>query len=223
MIRISVPLVAMALLAGCSSDPAEETAGAPLTCENPGKAGTVIDKHCLVTQVVEASACTSKAPAPAEDGAGGRLLHGDGEGHGGGMVNGCEYSTTVKSTEADDDECKYHVSWTAGDLCQGDAGVEFQVTVVEKATGATVSIPNGLETEVYVPADPAAACDSVGTHASPLANPLVETAAGSGVYTGRIAFDRSGPWTMRFHIHEECLDELASSPHGHVAFRLTLP
>ena len=52
---------------------------------------------------------------------------------------------------------------------------------------------------------------------------LFETSATSGVYSGNIIFDKAGDWTVRFHIHEECFDFLDDSPHGHAAFRITVP
>ena len=68
----------------------------------------------------------------------------------------------------------------------------------------------------------AGAC-STGTHVSPSSDRLVETPANSGTYVGNVIFDQSGQWVVRFHIHEECADVLEDSPHGHAAFRFTIP
>ena len=76
---------------------------------------------------------------------------------------------------------------------------------------------------MFVPTNLTAACDDQSTHPSPQANNLIETPAGSGTYVGNVVFDQAGPWSIRFHIHEECADILDDSPHGHAAFRLTVP
>ena len=52
---------------------------------------------------------------------------------------------------------------------------------------------------------------------------LTETSASSGVYSGAVAFDAPGEWTVRFHIQEQCDDICDDSPHGHAAFHLTVP
>ena len=207
MSKLPLLLLVVGVLGACSSDPAQapNTSSAPLTCTNAGHPGADVDRHCIAAQAVEAAACTEHVDA----------------GPGDQSDDACEYGTTLAATEADDDDCKYHVTWSSSDLCTGDGGVDFEVQVAEKITGAAVSIPGGLLLEVFVPKDAAATCDDDGTHASPKAPPMTETTPGE--YQGRIAFDRSGPWTVRFHVHEECLDEAETSPHGHVAFRIDLP
>ena len=61
------------------------------------------------------------------------------------------------------------------------------------------------------------------THPAP--NSGVHTTEGPpGTYhIGPVRFDAKGRWTVRFHLHEDCADEAADSPHGHVAFFLDVP
>ena len=41
--------------------------------------------------------------------------------------------------------------------------------------------------------------------------------------TGPVQFDAPGQWTVRFHLHDNCSDEPADSPHGHAAFFIGVP
>jgi hypothetical protein len=104
--------------------------------------------------------------------------------------------------------------------------VTFTVTLNSNSTGAPVTdVPaaEGMVVEAYIPISLDAACDDLGTHVSPNAGPLYQTASTSGVYSGRVVFDAPGEWTVRFHIHEECADLFDDSPHGHAAFHVTVP
>jgi len=214
-----------AVIGACSStstDPAPVDAGtdtAPSTCASPGKTTPgAADTHCQgrPSQPVNQSSCFIDAAAPADD-AGADA--GDA-----GADDSCDYEATMFGQEGDDDDCKYHIKWSSSALCEGTAGVTFTVTVTNKVTGAPVTgIPMGVIPEVFIPTDPTAACDSKSTHPSPTVANILETTPGSGIYSGNILFDAPGDWTVRFHIHEECADVLDDSPHGHAAFRVTLP
>lgn len=219
-------VAAASSIGGCSSastDAADSGAAdtGPATCASPGKATPgAASTHCQgrPAQTVSAASCMPDASAPGDQDAG------DAGEADAGMTAECEWGPTQFGQEGDDDDCKYHVSWTSSPLCEGGGGVTFTVKIVNKADGKPVTgIPMGVITEAFIPTDPAATCDNMSTHPSPSAPTLVETAAGSGVYAGNIAFDAPGDWTVRFHIHEECADLLEDSPHGHVAFRVTLP
>jgi hypothetical protein len=141
-------------------------------------------------------------------------------------MGGCAFGATMFGQHGDDDDCKYVVSWTSDPICVGLEGVEFTVSVWSLVDGTPITgIPNGLVAEAFIPTNPDASCD-VGTHGSPgsASSPyLTEVAAGTGVYKGPVVFDIPGQWTVRFHIHEECYDVLPTSPHGHAAFRVTVP
>jgi hypothetical protein len=126
--------------------------------------------------------------------------------------------------EGDDDDCKYHVSWTSTPLCEGPGGVEFTVV----ATSLTLHTPvtgAHIHPEVFTTTQSThgeAGCDDKSTHESPSTFEILGEGP-PGTYSGRIVFDEPGQWTVRFHLFENCLDVLPNSPHGHAAFHLTIP
>jgi hypothetical protein len=159
---------------------------------------------------------------------------------GGATAAECDYGSTMfgpgagdgapQTVEGDDDDCKYHVSWTSGPICRSPTlGVTFTVTVTYLQSGLPVTnLPSteGILPEAFIPTTLDAACDTMSMHVSPTSfgdAHLYETSPTSGVYQGQIVFDVSGEWTLRFHIHEECSDLLDDSPHGHAAFHVTVP
>lgn len=117
----------------------------------------------------------------------------------------------LSNSEADDDDCKYHVKFM---LTAAQAGkpTTFQVKVTRldngmPATGAGVDIEAVLN----------------DTHPLPVTPNTSETPAGSGIYTiAPVTFDMSGQWVVRFHIFEMCSDLLEDSPHGHAAFYINV-
>lgn len=122
-----------------------------------------------------------------------------------------DYGATVYNSEADDDDCKYHVKFTATPIRQNE-NVTFTVTATTKfdgqpATGAAILA------EVFLS----------DTHPAPNSGQATTEKAG-GVYdVGPIKFDATGRWTVRFHLHEDCQDATEDSPHGHVAFFIDVP
>jgi hypothetical protein len=223
----------LGLLAACSNDDSSgsgtgDTGGTgdvqTATCSSPGEPTPGdADTHCdgVTTQVVSQPSCTVSDATACDDASG---AAGDDD-------DSCDYGATMFGMEGDDDDCKYHVTWTSTPLCEGN--VAFTVTVVDKTTGAPVTTSrvvtgaseNQLLAEAYLPTQPIPACDTMdSTHPSPTMLPyLTETSATSGVYTGVVAFDAPGEWTIRFHIQEQCDDICDDSPHGHAAFHLTIP
>jgi hypothetical protein len=137
----------------------------------------------------------------------------------------CPYDTTKYGTEAYDDDCKYHVSWSSTPLCEETSAGKGAVIVTVVATNLGDGSPlTGANTivEFFTTTPGDASCDDMSTH--PGFNSGVMLAEGPpGTYTGPLYFDAPGQWTMRFHFHEECADILDDSPHGHAAFHLTLP
>jgi hypothetical protein len=199
----------------CSSSSSGATTPITLTCASPGKAtpGNP-DTHCngVPTQPVSQASCGINDAG---------LTGGSGDDGG---AEDCPYGQTMFGNEADDDDCKYHVVWSTTDLCEGAPGVTFNATITNKTDGTPVTnMPDGIDMEVFIPTDLKASCDNASTHASPEPSTLIESPAGSGKFSGRVVFDAAGQWTIRFHIHEECSDTLPDSPHGHAAFRVTLP
>ena len=132
-------------------------------------------------------------------------------GHGtGGAMEMDEYGATLFNAEGDDDECKYHVSFTSTPIRQSE-DVTFTVTAKKTADG-TAAAEADMNSEVFLDE----------THPAP--NSGVTTSETSpGVYSiGPIRFDAAGRWTVRFHLYEDCVDG-EESPHGHVAFFVDVP
>jgi hypothetical protein len=171
------------------------TAGGPVTA-------SAADKHCIVAgvetkQETNESACmpADPGPPPEADDAGAMSEFGD----------------TLNGTEGDDDDCKYHLKWTASCIEQ-NKDVTFMVTVTKKSDGTplTKALP---DLEVFLS----------DTHNAPNTKQVPKETA-PGVYTaGPIRFDASGKWTVRFHLREECVDLTEDSPHGHIAFYVNVP
>jgi hypothetical protein len=199
-----------------------------------------VDSHCYVgeggtspggpiaPQFTDEAACPTTAtlfadggPPPDEIGCG---LFGDGGPAGctpacdfiDGGPAGCdpEYGATLYNNSGNDDDCKYQVAWWSSPITQG-ANTTFYFTALNAVDG-TPAAGAHVFAEVFLPSE---------NHVSPSTNPPVaETPMGSGVYTiGPVVFDRSGQWTVRFHLHEDCEDLLPDSPHGHAAFYVNVP
>src|SRR6266852_324596 len=121
------------------------------------------------------------------------------------------YGPTNYNTEADDDDCKYHVNFSVTPIYENQ-DVTFTAIATRKidgmpATGAKTSL------EVFLS----------NTHPAPNSNQR-STEGPAGTYKiGPIRFDQPYQWTVRFHLYEECSELLATSPHGHVAFHVWVP
>lgn len=232
------------------STPGEATAG-PADTHCVDQTFVTEDGGSAPVQPVNYASCFPEAGAtssfdgassePEEGGDGGNSTGSATDDGGAEAASDCDYGATMFGpgmsdgggptlVEGDDDDCKYHVSWTSTPICESSVlGVTFTVTVTYLGTNTPVSnIPayEGVLTEAFIPTTLDAACDTVTTHASPtpFAPPgLLQTTPTSGVYVGSVIFDRSGEWTLRFHIHEECSDMYDDSPHGHAAFHVTVP
>jgi hypothetical protein len=125
-----------------------------------------------------------------------------------------EYGPTLYGSEADDDDCKYHVKWTASCIEQ-NKDVTFKVTVTKKADGTpmTDSAKDPIPLDVFLSE----------THLGDETK-LVSKETASGVYSaGPIRFDAPGKWTVRFHFRYKCVDLTPDSPHGHAAFYVNVP
>ncbi len=141
-------------------------------------------------------------------------------------VPSCEYGATTYGTEADDDDCKYHITWSSTPICEQPGAIIVTLVGTYKATGKpmTGAAPSA-EAFTSTPGDWDAAtyCDTNTAHLGPDANmSFVEDPPGSGTYKGPVTFDRPGVWTVRFHFFENCSD-WPTAPHGHVAFHITVP
>jgi hypothetical protein len=202
------------------------------TCSTPGTATPgPADEHCFgqAPQPVETASCWVDGGMDMGDD-GGMDMEADGGmdmGDDGGAVASCDYGATMYGMHGNDDDCKYWVSWTSDPICAGANGVRFTVSVWSNVDGTPVTgIPTGILPEAFITSGLDAACDNHGSHYSPgsAASPyLTEVAPGSGIYSGPVVFDIPGEWTVRFHLHQECVDVLPTSPHGHAAFHITVP
>jgi len=133
----------------------------------------------------------------------------------GGTASTQGYGPTMYGSAANDDACKYFVSWIATPI-QENADTYFTVTAIRLADGKPASCA-GVRPDISLSL-------THGVKAPP--DPAPEIA--SGVYSvGPIRFDAAGNtpghyWTVRFHLYEECTDT-DDSPHGHAAFYVSVP
>lgn len=186
------------------------------TSSNPGGTGATggpitgaADTHCSSTVTVNPAACTrSDAGAPA-DAAASDAASTDAATTDGGD-KGDDYGVTLYNAEGDDDDCKYHVKWTATGIAKG-SDATFNLVVTNKAGGSPVKM-SPIRAEVFLDQ----------THPAPNSDQRAPESAAGTYAVGPIKFDASGQWTVRFHFHEECVDG-ADSPHGHVAFFVQVP
>lgn len=121
------------------------------------------------------------------------------------------FGDTRFNHEADDDDCKYHVSWSSTPIRRAE-DVSFELTA-SRTVDDQPAVGAAPWAEVYL--------DS--THPAP--NTMQEGEEESpGLYrVGPIRFDAPGIWTMRYHLYSDCVDLSADSPHGHVAFYVEVP
>jgi len=206
-----------ALVGACSSSDTPSPAGAI--------GGPVLgaqDAHCRGS-IVTVDPAYCHGDAPDEDGEGGAF--GDDAGGAGGndcsQTHDAEYGDTLPNSEGDDDECKYHVSWTSTPI-RLNQNVTFTVTAQDLATAHPLESLSGehelplSRVEVYQPCEPNRLGPTQNFNAE-----FKETAP--GVFEGGpIRFDQPGRWVVRFHFYEECNDG-EESPHGHVAFFVDVP
>jgi hypothetical protein len=194
-VLFAIPFAALPQI-GCSSDtgPTGPTGG-PVTgaldthCKDAdgGVVATVVGECMTGSEPADAAAPDPDAGAPTSD-----------------------YGETLFNAEGDDDDCKYHVKWTATAI-RANSSVSFDVTLTKladmsPATGA------GVRAEVFL------------TETHPAAPPPAATESAGGKYTvGPIKFDAAGDWTVRFHFYENCNDAPEDSPHGHAAFFVHVP
>jgi hypothetical protein len=186
-IRIALALCFSAcLFAACSSD--DGPSGGPVT----GAA----DTHCTEADGGTIVQATSQADCNAT---------------GGDTNNPSDYGDTMFNAEGDDDDCKYHVKWSASAVRE-NSNVTFTVIATNKSDGSATHNANVIP-EVFLNS----------THPAPNTNyTTVENPTGTYAI-GPLQFDAPGQWTVRFHLFEQCADELDDSPHGHAAFFVSVP
>jgi hypothetical protein len=195
------------------------------TCPTPGSpAKGNADTHCdgVKPTAVSASSCGVMAlrdAGGASDSGGDAGASEAGPPPGRCGENGGSYGMTMFGTEADDDDCKYHVSYEATPLCEND-GVYFTV----KANYLTRSNAplTGACTFAELCLDDTHPGPPVDSRPPNGSQQVVE--GPPGTYTiGPVQFDAPGEWTVRFHFNEICCDVASGSPHGHAAFFVDVP
>jgi len=201
-----VPVCAVlpALAGGCSSS---SSSGNTTGSVNSGVVAGATDSHCgSKTVTVDANACHGGGG----DTDAGMDMGDAGDSDGGMDMGGDDFGATMYNAEGDDDDCKYHVKWSADDVKE-NANVTFTVTVTAKSGGAAVT-QTPIRAEVFL------------DESTPAPNTNQTSKEGAaGTYTvGPIQFNKPGKWTVRFHFHEDC-DDSETSPHGHAAFYVNVP
>ena len=183
--------ITLLALSGCSSGTGDT--GGPVT--------GAVDKHCgkTVQATSQASCHLTSDAGPGVDGGGA----------------GTSYGATLDNAEGDDDDCKYHVKWTATPIAENQ-DVTFTVVTTTKSDGkpAVGVVPAGYSmAEVFLnDLHPAPNTDQKATESPP------------GTYAvSPVRFDAPGRWTVRFHLFENCTDLAPDSPHGHAAFFVQVP
>lgn len=204
----------------CSSDSSDGPAVAPGAVGGPITGPT--DTHCdgVTPVAVDPAACNTPEDEEGEGGASGAE---PAAGEGGSDCNQTrddEYGATLSNSEGDDDDCKYHASFTSTPIRLNE-DVTFTVTVKDLVDQVGLeALADGelplSRIEAYQP------CDA--TRRGPAQNSKAKfQKVSDGVYSGGpLRFDQSGRWVVRFHFYEQCLDG-EGSPHGHVAFFIDVP
>jgi hypothetical protein len=136
----------------------------------------------------------------------------------------CPYGDTIYGMDSNDDDCKYHVTWSSSPICESDggSGVVFKFVVTVNGTTTPVTGPGMFYAEVFTTSPADAGCDDVSTHPGPN-NGVALVEGPPGTFTAPIQFDQPGQWTVRLHLHAECSDALPTSQHGHAAYHITVP
>ena len=168
-------------------------------CEVLGKATKgPADKHCGSEAVtVDMAACEPMSMADEDAGTSEEPA-------------GSDFGETMYGMEGDDDDCKYHIEWSATSLCQ-NADVYFTLKLTTKSDGMPVA---GAMPEPDITLGDSASAQTANAEAEEISD---------GTYRlGPIRFTQSGNWTVRFHFFDTCVDS-ETSPRGHAAFFVTIP
>jgi hypothetical protein len=190
-------------LPACSQPGAPELGTGDTHC-NGVRPQTVNPASCGITTQKDAGTAADAGPAPTPGVCG---------------ENGPDYGATMDGTEGDDDDCKYHVSYSVTPICEND-GFYFTVKADYLTRGGAPLTGACTFAELCLnDTHPAPASD-----ARPPGGNQQVVEGPPGTYTiGPVLVDEPGTWTVRFHFNEICCDVAADSPHGHAAFHLSVP
>jgi hypothetical protein len=154
------------------------------------------DDHCGTTVLtVDPNICSTAVNTQPSDDAG---------------ADTSEYGDTMFNAEGDDDDCKYHVTWTSTAICE-NANVTFNAKLTKKVDGSAVTGANP-DLEAYLTV----------THPGLVSNQSSQETAGGNYSIGPVQFNAPGEWTVRFHFFATGCD-LPTSAHGHAAFFVNVP
>ncbi|HEX7664230.1 MAG TPA: hypothetical protein VF407_06970 [Polyangiaceae bacterium] len=195
------------LIAACSSSSSTGTTSQGTDGVTKCSDGTTsCDTHCGgKVQPVDPAVCHEEPIDDDDAGMDGMDMDG------GDDDTGSDFGATMYGSEGDDDDCKYHVKWSANGVAE-NSNVTFHVSAVIKSTsapltGASPYIEAFLNSTTPAPNAPTQTKDN-----------------GDGSYDiGPVQFDKAGQWTVRFHFYGDCTDGNEESQHGHAAFYVTVP
>jgi hypothetical protein len=189
-------LFSFVLITACGNDMPSGPAGGPV-------AGAE-DMHCIATDGGMITQPTSQASCNAVPDAGP-------PGTPDADQTTSDYGATMYNQAGNDDDCKYHVSWTSTPIYE-NYDVHFTITVTTTVDGLPAQNA-GPQAEVFLS----------DTHGAPPTD-QVSSETSPGVYDiGPVRFDLPGKWTVRFHMYGTCKDLVETSPHGHAAFYVNVP
>ena len=126
-------------------------------------------------------------------------------------VGGSAYGPTSYGAAANDDACKYKVTWTSDPIYR-NTDVTFHLAVMRTFDGVWACNANPY-IEAYLN----------DTHPAPNSNAQSREVSDGNYDIGPIRFDAAGRWTVRFHLYGDCSDLTPESPHGHAAFYVDVP
>lgn len=121
------------------------------------------------------------------------------------------YGSPMFNAQGEDDDCKYHVTWSATPIAE-NADVWFTVSAVTRSDFSPLTNANTIA-EVFLNS----------THPAPNSGQKSSESFPGTYLVGPIKFDAPGQWTVRFHFKQQCVDLFTDSPHGHAAFYVNVP
>lgn len=193
--RLPLALALALSVAGCDN---KTTSAADMAMAGPpgGPVAGAMDTHCNIdggvrSQAVDPATCKYKPDGGAAAG---------------------EYGDTLFGGEGNDDDCKYHVMWSATTPVYQNTDVTLMVMLSTLADG-----------KAAMGAAPYAEAFLSDTHGAPATQQKVTEESPGHYMISPVRFDASGKWTVRFHFHDDCFDYAEESPHGHAAFYVNVP
>ena len=203
-------LATSAVVLACSSS--TSTPSGTGTQSTAAAVAGAADTHCegKPIVVVDPAACHADAGAGHSDEDAGDAGEDAGMKHDEPTDGADDYGPAQYGSEGEDDECKYHVTWTSSPVT-ANADVTLVVVATKRKDSSPVAAAKPYA-EIFL------------DDQTPGPNtPVTTTETSPGTYTiGPVRFSKSGKWTVRFHFAADCNDG-ETSPHGHAAFFVNVP